>query len=245
MNDKHDEWWISYSKRKASVALEKAQDIISQAERAFKYQGLLNTRNSEALFRSSLRYLREASLWQPEKEYIKIYLHEIGKRIHDLFGCEIEFDRGAYQISCPVTLSHSKYGFSMGGSATIICSICGDDMLDCPHIKGRVYNGIVAKRQYDKCNVCGEGTCEHTEGEIYDGARAFGVITEVELDHIALVKNPANPLTVVTRYSLNKADILERLPEHERHLAEKGLFQYGDTLHCHHCVACHGSSTEE
>ena len=213
MNQGLDEWWGQNSAGNAAAALEKAQLLIQHAERALRTERIAD---AEDLFRRSLNHLREAVLWHPEKNYVRTYLHEVGRRIHDLFGCTIEFKDGKYFISCPVRLSHVEVGFSVGGSAKVLCSICAEDILDCPHIKGHVYDEVIAKHHHDICNICGERLCNHTEGESYNEVRAFGRIVEMDLDHISLVPNPANPLAVVTGYSLIKSDLLEGLPKVER-----------------------------
>jgi len=156
--------------------------------------------------------------------------------VHDTFGCHLEFREGTYWVNCPVLLSHNQIGFSIGGSAKVICSICGEDNLICPHVKGRMYDRVVAARWLEYCSICLEKECTHVTGEIHDGVEAFGIVIEIDLDHVALVKNPANPLCVIESHALPESDLLAALPEEGRE-----LFVYGETVvDCHHCRVCKG-----
>ena len=221
-----------YQSRQATVAFEVAKGLITEAEQ-FLAKDQLDV--AEQLFRSSLSKIREAFLWQRQSTY-RQFLHEVGLRIHNAFGCKLELSDGSYWVTCPVLLSHSRGGFSIGGAATTICSICGQELLTCPHEKGQKYDRVIANRNHGVCNICGEERCDHQEGEPYDGVELFGIVTNIELDHISIVDNPANPLAVFQRYSLTKKDIEEMLPKDER-----DQFIYGQTeIHCHHCEICDG-----
>ncbi len=224
--------WVIQCNERASIAIESARNLVQEAKDAIKK----NKREvAETLFRGSLVKIREALLWDPEEAYSR-YLHDVGCSIHDIFGCQLKVKDGNYGITCPVMLSHNKWGFSIGGSGKSICSICGKDVFDCSHVKGHIYDNVKARRHYDICNICGEGDCGHKEGEKYNGVRAFAIIVEMNLDHISLVPNPANPLCVIQSYSVSKSELLEMLPEDERE-----QFVYGETvIHCHHCLMCKG-----
>jgi len=228
-----ESWWASHCRNSADAALAVARDLIREAEDAI---GRKRMDVAEKLYRRSLNKIREALLWEPEKKSHSEYLHDVGRLIHGIFGCQLEFKDGLYWVTCPVMLSHSKGGFSMGGAGNAICSICGSGILDCPHVKGLTYDGVVAKRHHDICNICGQRECNHKEGETYNGVRAFAIVTELNLNHVSFVQNPANPLCVVHSYSVPKSDLLEMLPEDERNRVI-----YGETIiDCHHCLVCRG-----
>jgi hypothetical protein len=96
---------------------------------------------------------------------------------------------------------------------------------------------VVAFHYYEICNICGKTKCEHHEGNQYDGVRSFSILTQIDLDHISLVENPANPLCVIESYSLSKSELKEILQKED---IER--FVYGETpLYCHHCEICDGS----
>lgn len=217
----------------AQAALAEGAELVERAEIALQKK---RRTTGEELFRQSLTKLREATLWEPDVSAHREYLHRTGLRVHHLFGCRIEFKKGEYSVSCPVMLSHTKGGFSIGGTATVVCSICGANVLECAHIGGRQYNRVTAARMGVLCNICGKRKCSHVEGRSYDGVERFGLVTDLDLDHISYVESPADPLCAVYSYNLPKADILKLLPQRER--AE---FVFGKTpLHCHHCTLCDG-----
>jgi hypothetical protein len=222
------------SKSHAEENIAEAQQLIGRAKTAYANNDKVT---AESLCRKSLEELRRAHLWEPNRQSHRQQLHRVGRMVHDTFGCRLEFREGSYWVDCPVLLSHNNVGFSIGGSAKVICSICGADNLVCPHIKGRKYNHIVADQVLEYCNICLEkDCCQHKKGEIYDEVEAYGIVVEIELDHVALVKNPANPLCVVNSHSLTESDLLAALPEESRE-----AFVYGKTVvDCHHCRICSG-----
>ncbi len=224
----------SYRAHQAKAALAVARRLIRDAKHHLKDKEIAV---SEALFRKGLGKIREAVLWEPAVLSHRKYLHRIGRRVHDAFECPLEFRDDMYWVTCPVMLSHSRGGFSIGGSGKTICSICGEDVLTCPHVKGKIYNQVVARRISGICNICGIGDeCDHDEGYVYDDVQAYGIITEVDLEHVALVSNPANPLCAVYTYSIPKSDFKEMIPEAEQH-----KIVYGETpIYCHHCLVCEG-----
>lgn len=226
-----ESWWINQCKESAKLAIKEANEIILEAENAINN----NKREvAENLYRQSLMKIREAVLWEPEETDYSKYLHDVGHTIHDVIGCQLEFKDSCYWVTCPVLLAHSKGGFSIGGTGKSLCSICGENMLDCAHIKGNIYDKVRARFLYDICNICGQKKCEHQEGELFNGVRAFAYVAEMNINHISYVKNPANPLCVVHSYSIPEIDIIEMLPNDER-----DHFNYGQTvINCHHCEVC-------
>lgn len=228
------DWWTSHSQSQARAALAVANELVSEGEHNLS-EG--NNEIAERLLRRALAKLREAVLWEPDKVEHRRHLHAMGERIHDQFGCQLEYREGYYWVNCPVMLSHSKGGFSVGGKGRTICTICGEDILNCSHVKGQAYDRVTARRiEGELCNICGERQCGHLVGSTYDNVRAFGVVVELDLDHVSFVENPSNPLAVVHRYSLTRSDLVSALPEDEQ-----AGFEYGKTkIHCHHCKMCDG-----
>jgi len=220
-------------KESAAKSLAKGQEVVREAQGAYAER---NMSLAESLSRKALKYFREAHLYEPTNPRNRQRLHEVGKLIHDTFGCHLDFREGSYWIDCPVLLSHSKVGFSIGGSGKTICSICGEDNIICPHVKGRTYDGIAATRWFGFCSICLEKECEHEVGSIHDEVQACGIITEVKLDHVSIVENPANPLCVINSHSLTRSELLALLPE-----PGQEYFVYGKTaVDCHHCCVCAG-----
>lgn len=227
-------WWDSHRKNSAETALHEANQLVKTAEEFMKSDKNLQ---SESFLRQSLSKAREAVLWEPENlAHIK-NLHEVGRKVHDMFGCQITFKEEKYWVDCPVMLSHSKGGFSIGASGKAICSICNKDIFNCSHVKGKIYDGVLTNKSHEICNICSEKECIHVEGEVHDGVRAFAIVTEWLLDHISLVENPANPLCVVQEYSVSKSEFLAELPKDE-----VNRVVYGETIiQCNHCTTCNGT----
>jgi len=220
-------------KSDAEEKIAEAQELISSAKTAYN-QG--ERRAAESLCRDSLKKLREASLLDESEPSHRRRLHDVGKMVHDTFGCHLDFREGTYWIDCPVLLSHTQIGFSIGGSADVICSICGQDNFICPHVKGRRYDNIAANRWLGYCSICLKQDCGHKLGEIHNDVEAIGIVTDIELDHVSLVKNPANPLCVVECRAVGKDELTSLLPA-------EGIesFVYGETIvDCHHCRVCGG-----
>ena|SRR2546429_7786216 len=221
------------SKKEAQECLAKAQELIDRAKRAYREN---DRSTAESICRQSLHMLRAAHLWEPHEPSHRQKLHEVGRVVHNTFGCHLPFRDGTYWVDCPVLLSHKQVGFSIGGSAKVICSICGEDNLVCPHVKGRRYDGVVATRWLEYCSICLEKDCDHETGEIHDGVEAFGIVIEIDLDHVAIVEKPGNPLCVIQSHSLPESDLLDALPEEGRE-----SFVYGEmVVDCHHCKICKG-----
>jgi hypothetical protein len=186
-------------------------------------------RNQEAetIMRDSLGRLREAFHLASDDGKISRLLHGRGRILHDLFGCRVRMDGTTYYKECPVLLSHVKLGFS----------ICGRNPWDCEHIKGFKYDGVLAQRIGSVCNICLSESCCHLVGEICDNVEAVHIMTNLRLEHVALVDNPANPLARIQSCTLEPDDIRNALPESERE-----LFVPGETvIYCHHCADCNGA----
>jgi hypothetical protein len=222
----------NYSQQESRIAREVGDELIEES----RSQSCTDKLSAETLARKALKKLRESYLWEPSEEN-RVYLHRAGLYVHDTFGCKLEYADGQYWVSCPVLLSHSNMGFSIGGAGKTICSICGETMFSCPHLKGGVYNQVVARRMDGICSICWKRQCPHVEGEQYDGVSAFGIVVEISLDHISMVENPANPLCVVQRYSLSRAELAEVLPD-----GSEAKLLDGQEVYCHHCVSCYGKN---
>jgi hypothetical protein len=164
-------------------------------------------------------------------------MHALGRRVQAWFSCPLEFHDGEYRNACPVYLSHYVGGFSIGGTGTVICSICGLPILECDHVPGERYGNVVARKTPGRlCSICAAERCDHEVGTAYGGVIAFGIMTDIELDHIAYVSRPEDPLCTFYAVPLSKTQVERQLAPDE--LAE---FIYGKThLYCTHCRQCDG-----
>ena len=196
-----------------------------------------DTRAAEQHFRNALEHLRTAYLLDGRPRQLSREMHALGRRIQGWFSCPLDYENGEYRNACPVYLSHYVGGFSIGGTGKVMCSICGQPMLDCEHVPGESYDRVVAQKSSGGlCNICAAEACDHVVGTTYGGVTAFGIMTDIELDHIAYVSRPEDPLCTFCAVPLSKAQIKRQLAPDE--LAE---FIYGKTrLYCTHCRQCDG-----
>lgn len=164
-------------------------------------------------------------------------LHDIGKRKRLLFGCRIPFRDGNYWIDCPVKLSHLPLplGASIGAATSKICSICGEEPLDCNHVKGKTYNHVKCITLKDGyCNICIGKKCEHVVGQFYDGVQALNVVVNIKFDHIALVTNPLEVDAGITSIAIDRKDLIKQMQ------TDNPNFRWGTPLNCNHCLSCKG-----
>ena len=173
--------------------------VKSQLEEADKLweEGLFFLRqrkkhDAELSMRASLARVRDAFHLASEAPEIGRLLHAKGRVVHDTFNCPVRMSGTTYYQECPVALSHSQLGMSIGGSADSICNICGKDPWDCDHIKGCKYNGVVMQKIGGACNICGKENCSHNVGEKYDDVEAVHILTNLKIEEVSLVKNPAS-----------------------------------------------------
>lgn len=227
------ESWKGRCEKSANQHLIEARNLIDQADAA---QVRKHRLKSETLLRSALDEIRKAVLYVPTNAEFKNHLHQIGKRVHDEFGCVIRATNGQYSITCPVQLSHVRGGVSIGGYGQLNCSICGGNMFQCDHIAGRQYNNVIAQQISDRCNICTDETCEHEIGTTHDNVLARAIITTMELDHLAFVERPADPLCTFNEFPISKNKVYTKLKGEDW-----DRFEYGrSAIRCHHCVNCTG-----
>ncbi|WP_156096033.1 hypothetical protein [Methanobacterium sp. SMA-27] len=214
--------------KKAQESMIIARKLISDSKNAIKNNDM---EEAENLLRNSLVKIREAFLFTDEKKY-QDKLYNVGLKIRNIFGCPLEFIDGHYNQTCPVELSNSTWGFSIGGSSKTICSICGENTLECQHINGEIYDEVLAQNLTDVCNICGKKECYHELGKAYNHVEAFSIILELHPDHVSLVERPADPLCSIMSHSIPKTDILKGLNK-----TDKEKFVYGKSIiQCDHCL---------
>lgn len=166
-------------------------------------------------------------------------MHKIGKILCEKYECQFKFDGKNYYTDCPNILLHKDFGFSMRGTEKYICSICGQDPIECEHITNYSYNEVVCTNISGVCNIClgTFGGCIHQENEKYDNIIAKRIVSEIDLVTFDLVKNPEMVYTRITKIPYSKEYILNSLKDDY----EFNQFKYGvSPLFCLHCVECKG-----
>jgi hypothetical protein len=130
-----------------------------------------------------------------------------GKWVRTTFGCRLNREGTTYKETCPVSLAHNRIGFSIGGSATRICSLCGEDLSECEHLPGTAYMVPGGPSTLGWCRVCGEEDCQdHAPDQRYRVA-VTSMIQDVEVDEISLVSKPAVPEARIFQRSIPTADL--------------------------------------
>lgn len=185
---------------------------------------------AEGLARRALRQAAEA-YWLAEGTELALAahreLHRMGRWVRQTFGCELDFRDGTYSTSCPVKLADMRLGFSPGFSAQRHCSICGDDLAECPHLRHRLYWVKGGPGATGLCAVCLRDSCTHSVNRLYRVA-VVSVISEIdELREVSMVDVPANPLARPISLPIDATRLAERFG---------AAFRAGMPVNCDHCL---------
>ncbi|HEV7938542.1 MAG TPA: hypothetical protein VGP18_11030 [Solirubrobacteraceae bacterium] len=104
---------------------------------------------AEQLARRSLHFYARSLDWAKDTdddEDAHRRMDEAGAWVRSTFGCWLEREGETYQQTCPVALAHNRIGFRVGGTATRICSLCGDDFSECEQSRNHPYAFTVGTR---------------------------------------------------------------------------------------------------
>jgi hypothetical protein len=159
----------------------------------------------------------------------------LGKLLHDLFRCPIEYNGRDYIKDCPIILSQIDMGISIECEESYICSICGKDPLYCDHISWKKYDNVLCQRIIGNCNIClSSGECEHVPGQYYDNVYMVRIVTDMKINALAFTRNPADKLARIIGVPISKSDIEQMLQQYPEKYDNK--FEYGvSKLYCHKC----------
>jgi hypothetical protein len=139
--------------------------------------------------REALRVLRSAMNWLEGTERFEVahqFLDKAGSLAREVFssGCELTYRDGSYYQECAAALAHSRVGMSAGYIVQEShCSICLEDLEDCPHVPGR----------------------------FYDGKACCRVVTQADLLEVSLVERPMHPDARIESFPVDISDIKESL----------------------------------
>lgn len=186
--------------------------------------------DAEASAREALQWYARALDWaedSPQEDYAHQKLDMAGRLVRHAFGCTIRWDGSAYQEECPVSIAHVRVGLSVGGPARRICSLCGEDLSECPHQRGTAYwvsGGIDA---LGWCRVCmRRNECEHTPDQRYRAA-VGAIVVDMSIEEVSLVDKPAMPEARFTKKTMDTSELRALLgPE----------FSPGVPLSCDRCL---------
>lgn len=143
-------------------------------------------------------------------------MHEIGRWTRQHFGCSVHFDGERYAQRCPLDIAHKRMGFSVGYTAKPVCSICGDDVSECPHLPQKLYWVRGGSGPSGYCPVCmGEGGCRHDPDRLYP-ATPTRIVKELQIREVSLVSRPAGVTTRLTELPIDTTKLVHALgPEFE------------------------------
>lgn len=122
-------------------------------------------------------------------------LHKYGRYARDHLSdrCELQWTGSSYQIACPVHIAHMRIGFSIGFVGDRLCSICNQDVSECEHLPGRLYEMPGGVYDDGNCRVCGSASCgKHLAGQLYL-ERAHVRVTNATIHEVSLVSKPKHP----------------------------------------------------
>jgi len=152
-------------------------------------------------------------------------MDEHGKWVRTTFGCSLTYEAGSYHQRCPVAIAHKRVGMSIGFTARRrVCSICGDDFADCPHLPSMLYVVSGGPNAEGNCRICGTRECtEHLASQIYR-MPPIAIVTEIEqLHEISFVRKPAQPDARITSLPVDTA-------------ALGPSFVPGTPINCNRCI---------
>ncbi len=166
---------------------------------------------AETYFRQAVELYWSAMNWLEDDDGFDVAhdeIHEVGRLLRGSFeaGCSLgPREDGSFAHTCPVFLSHKRFGMSPGFTGDAVCSICYQDASECVHVPGDIYE--VVARSDPWCNVCGERACaSHALGATYK-AEAGMVVTKAALHEVSIVDRPAQPDARIREILINDADI--------------------------------------
>jgi hypothetical protein len=190
---------------------------------------------AETEARTALDRSARAFWWAEEtplEEEQHLLMHQIGRWTRSNFGCWLDFEGGTYKHRCPVAIAHKRIGNSMGFTADRICSLCGGDLSECPHHRGRTYWVRSGPWEGGACRVCLEDECRHRPNRLYR-ASVVSIIKNIDvLREVSLVRRPAQPEARLTELPVSTADLRRALGPR---------FKAGMPVSCDRCLGeCQG-----
>jgi len=204
------------------------------ANRRFKNAKRLSGQATEAAEQEARQAIAEAvnAFWWSEDSELEdaqhALMHKIGRWTRQRFGCAVHFDGQRYSQRCPLDIAHKRFGFSIGYTATPMCSICGDDISECPHLPEKQYweRGGVGPSGY--CPVCmKQAGCRHRPDRLYR-VTVGRIITKMQLREVSVVARPAGVTTRLSELPIDTGKLIQRLGSD---------FKVGMPVSCDLCVA--------
>lgn len=220
-------------------SLERIDKIRRNAKRLFDKSWLLNQigdSEAEAAARGLLRVAASA-FWNSEDTGLEQSTHEeldeYGRWVRETFGCYLAFEHRTYYQRCPVAIAHKRIGMSVGFTArTVLCSICGDDVSDCPHRSDTLYEVRGGVGPSGFCPVCGSSECQEHSAEENFRVPPIRIITRADLHEVSFVRKPAYADARLTSIPVDMKNLRDVLGP---------TFREGSAVSCDRCLReCRG-----
>jgi hypothetical protein len=219
--------------------IDQGEKFRGQARAAFQASlEATDPKKGNQLAREALSLQFSAFNWLEDshrEEDVHQELHEMGRSTRERFpgGCVLVWTGTSYEHRCPVALCHKRFGFSPGMIVgQRICSICGADISECPHLGDQLYTVAGGPNASGYCPVCvrqvGVPVCDHSPTDTFE-VEPVSIITEIiRLEEISLVSRPIQPDARLTAIPVDGQTLKAAMGPR---------FQYGiDTVSCSRCL---------
>lgn len=213
----------------AVALLREAQALIqSSSTRRSRSRAENLARGGLELFARSLDWAEDTDMEQAAHDK----MDQAGSWVRHQFGCWMAQRGRNYSQTCPVALAHNRIGFSVGGVAVHICSLCGNDVSECEHLRGTAYSVPGGSDDLGWCRVClKESGCEHSREEKYR-VSLVSIIKQMDLEEVSIVNKPAQPEARLASVSISLEELTERVGKQ---------FRPGSAIPCDIClIKCNG-----
>lgn len=190
--------------------------------------------HAEAEARRALDQITRAFWWAEgtsQEDEQHDLMHKMGRWTRRNFGCSLDFDGSSYSHRCPVAIAHKRIGNSIGFIAQRVCSLCGEDLSECPHRRGRAYWVRGGPWAGGPCRVCLREDCRHRVDRLYRAA-VVSIIKEARIREVSIVRRPAQPEARLTALPVSMEDLRAAFGRH---------FEPGMRVSCDKCLGeCEG-----
>jgi hypothetical protein len=175
-------------------------ELRRQAKRAYGQSVLYAGIDDQAAEQAAIKSLSlvTRAFWNADDSDLEAQIHDdmhrYGKHKRQTFGCHLAYANGAYYQRCPIAIAHKRFGMSVGFTViSRVCSICGDELADCDHLLGQLYDVPGGVGPAGVCPVCMHSECtEHSPDKLYKAA-VVAIVKRADLNEISIVRKPAQP----------------------------------------------------
>jgi hypothetical protein len=198
----HEAWTAGedlLNKARSAMSMNPRNTVRRRAER--------NARVALERFASALNWAEDG----PSEREAHERMDAAGRWVRTTFGCLLHQEDNLYFQTCPVALGHNRIGMSVGGQAKRICSLCGLDLSECDHMRGRAYIVLGGRDDLGWCRVCTSyDGCDHQPDQTYR-ANLVAMVTEMTVEEVSFVGKPAHPDARFAKISMSNAELQDHL----------------------------------